>query len=37
MKLHEIIENDKLNTIDPSLLTQETLTLRDVNGYTPFH
>jgi ankyrin repeat protein len=37
INFHKLAKESKLDTIDPSLLTQENLTLKDKNGVTPLH
>ena len=36
-KVFEAAKNGTLNQLAPKLLTQENLTIKDVNGKTPFH
>jgi hypothetical protein len=37
MDILQLILEDKLNTVDPKLFTQENLTKKDINGCTPLH
>jgi hypothetical protein len=37
MDFHKLANDGKLDTLEPSLLTQENLTAKDINNWTPLH